>query len=53
MVNSTVFMEELQMRISNIAPVHIYANEDDVETLALNGYLILQGEIAVDENYPE
>ena len=52
LVNSTVFMEELQMRIRKIAPVHIYPNEDDVESLALNGYYILHGEIAVDDYYP-
>ncbi len=49
LVHSTVFMEELQSRIRRIAPVHTYASEDDVETLALNGYYILQGEIAVQE----
>jgi butyrate kinase len=52
LVNSNIFMEELQMRIRNIAPVHTYPNEDDVETLALNGYYILHDEIAVDEYYP-
>jgi len=49
LVHSSVFMEELQSRIRRIAPVHTYASEDDVETLALNGYYILQGEIEVQE----
>jgi len=40
MVNSSIFMEELLMRIRKIAPVHTYPNEDDVESLALNGYYI-------------
>lgn len=53
LVNSNIFMEELQMRIRNIAPVHTFPNEDDVEALALNGYFILQGEIEVDEYYPD
>jgi butyrate kinase len=53
LVNSSVFMEELQTRIKNIAPVHTYPNEDDLETLALNGYYILQHEISVDEYYPD
>jgi butyrate kinase len=52
LVNSSIFMEELQARISKIAPVHTYPNEDDVESLALNGYYILHGEISVDEYYP-
>ena len=53
MVNSSIFMEELQTRIRKIAPVHTYPNEDDVENLALNGYYILHGEITVDDYYPE
>lgn len=53
MVNSSIFMEELQTRIREIAPVHTYPNEDDLESLALNGYYILRGEISVDDYYPE
>jgi butyrate kinase len=53
LVNSSIFMEELQRRISRMAPVHTYPNEDDIESLALNGYCILNGEITVDEYYPE
>lgn len=53
LVNSNIFMDELQMRIRNIAPVHTYANEDDVETLALNGYYILQGDIEVQDYYAD
>jgi butyrate kinase len=53
LVNSSIFMEELQMRIRKIAPVHTYPNEDDVESLALNGYYILHGDIVVDEYYPD
>ncbi|MCX6226850.1 MAG: butyrate kinase [Bacteroidia bacterium] len=52
MVNSSIFMEELQMRIRKIAPVHSYPNEDDVENLALNGYYILNGEITAEDYYP-
>lgn len=51
MVNSSIFMEELQNRIHKIAPVHTYPNEDDIESLAMNGYYILRGEITVDEYY--
>jgi len=47
LTHSKVFMEELLERIKNMAPVHTYSSEDDVETLALNGYYILQGELEV------
>lgn len=53
LVNSGIFMEELQARIRNIAPVHTFPHEDDVEALALNGYYIMQGEISIEEYYPE
>lgn len=52
LVNSSIFMEELQKRIRKIAPVHTFPGEDDLENLALNGYYILHGEIVVDEYYP-
>ena len=45
LTHSKVFMDELTERIKAIAPVHTYSSEDDVETLALNGYYILNGEI--------
>jgi butyrate kinase len=49
LVHSTVFMEELLRRIEKIAPVQTFPSEDDVDTLALNGYYILRGDIAVQE----
>jgi butyrate kinase len=49
LVNCNLFMEELQMRIRKIAPVHTYPNEDDIENLALNGYYILHGGITVED----
>ncbi len=52
LVNSHIFLDELLGRIRKIAPVHTFPNEDDVESLALNGYYILQGEIAVDDYHP-
>ena len=45
LAHSRIFMDELIMRIKKIAPVHTYPSEDDVETLALNGFFVLQGEI--------
>ncbi len=53
MVNSSIFMEELQLRIQKIAPVHTYPNEDDIESLAMNGFYLLRGEITVDEYYED
>ena len=49
MVHSGFFMEELQSRISGIAPVITFAGEDDLEMLALNGTYINNGEIEVKE----
>lgn len=45
LTHSKVFMDELTSAIKTIAPVHTYSSEDDVETLALNGYYILNGEM--------
>jgi butyrate kinase len=53
MVNSSIFMEELQKRIRKIAPVHTFPNEDDLENLALNGYYIMHNEIPVEDYYPD
>lgn len=53
LVNSPVFMEELQSRIRNMAPVHTFPNEDDVESLAINGYYIMNREIPIEEYKPE
>jgi len=53
LVNSCVFMEELQFRIHKLAPVSTFPHEDDVESLALNGFLIMNNEITIDEYYPD
>jgi len=49
LTHSKVFMDELTDSIRSIAPVHTYSSEDDVETLALNGYYVLSGEIEPTE----
>ena len=49
LTHSKVFMEELMSDIKAIAPVHTYSSEDDVETLALNGYYMLNGELDAQE----
>lgn len=49
LTHSKVFMEELISSIKTIAPVHTYSSEDDVETLALNGYYLINGELNANE----
>lgn len=51
LTQSKIIMNELLERIKAIAPCHTYSSEDDVETLALNGYYILQGDLTPME-YP-
>ena len=52
LTQSHYIMDELLPRIKSMAPVHTYSSEDDVETLALNGYYILQGELKPLEYNP-
>lgn len=37
-------VEELKRRVSFLAPVHIYAGEDELEALALNALAVVRGE---------
>ncbi|MCD6346193.1 MAG: butyrate kinase [Bacteroidales bacterium] len=52
LTQSHFIVDELLERIKSMAPVHIYSSEDDVETLALNGHYILQGELQALEYKP-
>ena len=45
LTQSKFIMDELLARIKSMAPCHTYSSEDDVETLALNGYYILRGDL--------
>jgi len=45
LTHSNFIMDELLARIKSMAPCHTYSSEDDVETLALNGYYIMQGDL--------
>ncbi|MFO7617825.1 MAG: butyrate kinase [Bacteroidales bacterium] len=45
LTNSRFVMDEIVPRIESIAPVHVFADQDDVETLAVNGYFLLNGEL--------
>jgi butyrate kinase len=51
LTQSKFIMEELLDRIKAMAPCHTYSSEDDVETLALNGYYIQIGDL-VPLEYP-
>jgi butyrate kinase len=43
--HSKLLVEKLTKRISKIATVYVYPGEDEMEALALNGKLILEGEL--------
>ena len=45
LIHSKIFLDELLTRIRKMGPIHTYPSEDDVETLALNGYYLLNGDI--------
>jgi len=45
LTHSRFFMDELTARIKKLAPIHTFPSEDDVETLAINGYYVIIGEI--------
>jgi len=51
LTQSKIIMDELLERIKFIAPCHTYSSEDDVETLALNGYYIQNGDL-IPLEYP-
>lgn len=46
---SQMVMQNIIERVEHIAPVKVYPGEGEMEALALNGLLVLNGEIAVKE----
>jgi butyrate kinase len=46
---STAFTEEIIRRVKFIAPVRIFPGEGEMEALALNGYLALNGELEIQQ----
>lgn len=42
---SDMVVSKLKKRISSLAPVHVYPGEDEMQALALNGLLVLKGEL--------
>ena len=43
------FCERIRMRVHRFAPVYIYPGENEMEALAMNGYLVIRGEADVKE----
>ncbi len=48
--NNKYLINTLVDRIAKIAPVHIYPGDEELQALALNGLMVMQGEIEV-KNY--
>jgi butyrate kinase len=49
MASNKWFMNLIIERIQNLAPVYIYPGEDVLESLALNGLMVIKGEVEVLE----
>lgn len=46
---STIIADEITERVKHLGPVRIYPGEGEMEALALNGLLVLNGEVEVKE----
>ena len=49
MAHSDYIISRLKVRISFLAPVHVYPGEDEMEALALNALGALRGELPIRE----
>lgn len=47
--NSSRFVDLIKEKIGRMAPVHVYPGEDEMRALALNGLMVLRGEIEAKE----
>ena len=43
--NSTYFVNQIIERCHRIAPIHVYPGEDEMRALALNGLMVIKGEV--------
>ena len=50
---SDYITKDIEERVSFIAPVVIYPGENEMESLAENGYGILAGEFEIKEYHPD
>ena len=46
-------VEDIKARVGFIAPVEVYAGENELESLAENGYGILAGEFDIKYYHPD
>ena len=51
--HNEAIVEEITRRVSFIAPVEVYAGENELESLAENGYGILAGEFDIKYYHPD
>ena len=47
--NKTMVVEYIKKMVSYIAPVIIYPGEDEMHALAMNGFMVLKGEVIPKE----
>ncbi len=45
LANSKYFVNKIIERVHRIAPVHVYPGEDEMRALAMNGLMVIRGEI--------
>ncbi|MCF6240071.1 MAG: butyrate kinase [Bacteroidales bacterium] len=45
LANSKYFVNKIIERVHRIAPVHVYPGEDEMRALAMNGLMVIKGEI--------
>ena len=43
------FVNWIQERVYKLAPIHIYPGEDEMKALAINGFMVVRGELTVKE----
>ena len=41
------FVNEVIERVQHLAPVHVYPGEDEMQALAFNGLMVLNGEVEI------
>jgi butyrate kinase len=50
---SKMIVDDIRERVGFIAPVEVYAGENELESLAENGYGILAGEFEIKYYHPD
>ncbi len=47
--NSKYFVNKIIERVYKIAPIHVYPGEDEMKALAMNGLMLMKGEVVASE----